>query len=251
MLDQESEDTRVAHDAATLLTVEGVESGYGDLQVLSDIHLEVAAGERIVMLGPNGAGKTTLLKTIVGLLPCWRGEIRWEGQRIDHRAVEARIQHGLAFVSEGGVIPDLSVEENLRIGAYFLPRARMAGHMATVYEKFPVLKEKRRQLGRSLSGGQRKLLAVAKALMSQPKLIVMDEPSAGLSPLFVSEVIAMLQRFHEEEHLGLLIAEQNVKFLDLADRVHVLDGGRLQPSRTVEELHADDAIRHAYFGLQI
>ena len=153
-------------------------------------------------------------------------------------------------MSESGVIAGLTVEENLRIGGYYLPRLVQTQQLEKMYEQFPDLKQKRKNAGGSLSGGQRKMLGVAKALMSQPRLLVMDEPSAGLSPLFVKEVIDFLVKSTEEANLSLLIAEQNVKFLEIADRVYVLDGGKITFSGTVLELVANDAVKRAYFGLE-
>jgi len=159
-----------------------------------------------------------------------------------------RIRQGLGFVTETGIITNLTVEENLRVGGYHLSRPVLHRRMAELLEEFPDLRAKRKELASSLSGGQRKMLAVAKALMGHPRILLMDEPSAGLSPLFVKEVIALLKA-HRGPELGLLIAEQNVKFLEIATRVFVLDGGRIRFNGTVEELEHNDAVRQAYFGL--
>ena len=235
---------------AELLTAEGICSGYGQVQVLWGAGLRVAAGERVVLLGANGAGKTTLLKVLVRLMPAWDGKVMLEGADITGQRTDRRVRAGLAYMSELGVFPGLTIAENLRIGGQFVPRAALARRIEELFDLFPDLAAKRRALAGSLSGGQRKMLGIAKALAAGPRLLVMDEPSAGLSPLFVQQVIAVLGRFRAEgAGLAMLIAEQNVAFLDLAERVYTLEGGRVRFSGTVAELHADDALHRAYFGL--
>ena len=235
--------------AAPLLDAEGLESGYGRVQVLWGAGLAVHARETVVLLGANGAGKTTLLKVIMGLLPAWRGTIRFDGAEITGLRTDHRVRLGMVYMSETAGFPGLTIEENIRIGAQFLGARAASRRAEELYQIFPVLAEKKRALASSLSGGQRKMLGVAKALAGNPRLLVMDEPSAGLSPLFVKEVIQVLARFREQG-LALLIAEQNVKFLELADRVYTLDGGRIGFAGTVPEMHANDALRRAYFGLR-
>lgn len=235
---------------AELLTAEGICSGYGQVQVLWGAGLRVAAGERVVLLGANGAGKTTLLKVLVGLMPAWEGSVRLDGADITGQRTDRRVRAGLAYMSELGVFPGLTIAENLRIGGQFVPRAALSRRIEELFDLFPDLAAKRRALAGSLSGGQRKMLGIAKALAARPRLLVMDEPSAGLSPLFVQQVIAVLGRFRAEgAGLAMLIAEQNVAFLDLAERVYTLEGGRVRFSGTVAELHADDALHRAYLGL--
>ncbi len=234
----------------TLLEATAINTGYGQLQVLWDNEIIVGKSERVVLLGANGAGKTTLLKAIMGLIPLWSGSIVFDGDHLEKKRTDERFQSGVSYMSEMGVIAGLTVEENLLIGGYYLNKQAQKQQLEKMYEQFPDLKQKRKNAGGSLSGGQRKMLGVAKALMSQPKLLVMDEPSAGLSPLFVKEVIDFLIKSTEESNLSLLIAEQNVKFLEIADRVYVLDGGRITFSGTVLELVANDAVKRAYFGLE-
>ncbi len=234
----------------TLLEATAINTGYGQLQVLWDTEIIVGKSERVVLLGANGAGKTTLLKAIMGLIPLWSGSIVFDGDHLEKKRTDERFQSGVSYMSEMGVIAGLTVEENLLIGGYYLNKQAQKQQLEKMYEQFPDLKQKRKNAGGSLSGGQRKMLGVAKALMSQPKLLVMDEPSAGLSPLFVKEVIDFLIKSTEESNLSLLIAEQNVKFLEIADRVYVLDGGRITFSGTVLELVANDAVKRAYFGLE-
>jgi branched-chain amino acid transport system ATP-binding protein len=236
-------------EAGALLEAAGIEAGYGRVQVLWGVDLDVHAQESVVLLGANGAGKTTLLRTIMGLIPAWSGTIRFAGEDATHLRTDHRVRRGISYMSEIGAFPGLTIEENLRIGGQFLPRSEIRARTAELYHVFPALAEKRRQLASSLSGGQRKMLGIAKALAGQPKLVVMDEPSAGLSPLFVKEVIRVLGQFRGQG-LALLIAEQNVKFLELADRVYTLDGGRIGFAGTVAAMHENDAVMRAYFGLK-
>ena len=232
-----------------LLEADALEGGYGRVQVLWGAGLSVHARESVVLLGANGAGKTTLLKVVMGLLPAWRGSIRFEGADITGLRTDHRVRRGMVYMSETAGFPGLTIEENIRIGAQFLSAREASRRARELYEIFPALAEKKRALASSLSGGQRKMLGVAKALAANPRLLVMDEPSAGLSPLFVKEVIQVLARFRAEG-LALLIAEQNVKFLELADRVYTLDAGRIGFAGTVPQMHANDALRRAYFGLR-
>lgn len=234
--------------AETLLAAQGIEAGYGKVQVLWQAGIDVAAGESVVLLGANGAGKSTLLRVLLGLMPAWGGTITLAGEDITTLRTDRRVRRGMAYMSEMGVFTGLSIDENIRIGGQFADRRVLTGRMEELYATFPDLAGRKRALAGSLSGGQRKMLGIAKALAAGPRVLVMDEPSAGLSPLFVSQVIAVLGRFRTTG-LALLIAEQNVAFLDLADRVFTLEGGRVGFQGTVEALHADDALNRAYFGL--
>lgn len=231
-----------------LLDLQGVESGYGLMQILWGIDLEVLAGETVLLLGANSAGKTTLLKTIIGLLPCWRGTITFEGRALNTLSADHRIRCGIAFMSELGVFPTLSVEENIRLGGYFLSDREVRKRSERLFELFPDLAERRRSLAAALSGGQRKMLGIAKVLVSEPKLLLMDEPSSGLAPVFVKQVVDVLSTMIGTG-TSLLIAEQNVAFLTLADRGFLIDHGRVKLSGTRAELEASDAVRDAYFGL--
>ncbi len=231
-----------------LLAVSDLAGGYGPLQVLWDIALTVGRGESVVLLGPNGAGKTTLLKTLIGLQPFRQGEVVFRGRRIERLRTDRRIRLGISFMTETGVFTDLSVEENLSLGGYYLRRDVVRTRSEELLRLFPDLAMHRRHPAGALSGGQRKMLGVAKALMASPRLLIMDEPSSGLSPRFVGEVIRMLVRFRTAG-VSLLIAEQNVKFLEIADRAYVLDGGRISYQGTVEELRSNRVLQEAYFGL--
>src|ERR1700727_1227946 len=228
-------------EATSWLTAQGVDAGYGTMQVLWGVDLDVRAGETVLLLGTNGAGKTTFLKSLVGLIEARHGSIRLGGEDV------ARMRLGMTYMSELAVFPDLSIEENIRIGAQALGHANP--RIDDLYDTFPVLRDKRRAPASSLSGGQRKMLGIAKALAAEPRLLVMDEPSAGLSPLFVKEVIRILSDLRGRG-LALLIAEQNIGFLEVATRVFVLEGGRIRFSGTVAEMTDNEALRRAYFGLK-
>lgn len=231
-----------------LLRTDALETGYGTMQVLWGVDLAVNAGETVVLLGSNGAGKTTFMRCLIGLLPTRGGRVTLAGEDVTRLSTRARVERGMSFMSELGVFPDLSVAENIDLGALFVPGARAKQRAGELYELFPVLKEKRRQAASGLSGGQRKMLGIAKALAADPKLLVMDEPSAGLSPLFVATVIRSLAECRTTG-VSLLIAEQNVKFLELGDRVYTMEGGRIRFGGTPDAMRADDALRRAYFGL--
>ena len=233
---------------ATLLEVQGVETGYGPLQILWGIDLTVSAGETVLLLGANSAGKTTLLRTLIGLLPSWRGTIHFDGERIDGFAPDQRIRRGIAFMSELGVFPTLSIDENIALGGYFLPDAQVRRRRDHLFQVFPDLAAKRRDAAGSLSGGQRKMLGIAKVLVAEPRLLLMDEPSSGLAPVFVKQVIDVLKT-SIGGGTSLLIAEQNVAFLALADRGYLIDHGKVKLSGTRTELQTSSAVRETYFGL--
>ncbi len=219
------------------------------MQVLWGVDLLVREQESVVLLGATGAGKTTLLKALIGLVDVWAGRIDFAGENITRLRADQRVRRGIVYMSETSGFPSLTIEENVLIGAQFLPKNRVRARINELYAVFPALAERRRALASSLSGGQRKMLGIAKALAGNPRVLVMDEPSAGLSPLYVKEVIGVLAPFREKQ-LALLIAEQNVKFLELADRVYTLDNGRIGFSGTVAAMHENDALRRAYFGLK-
>ena len=232
----------------SLLKLNQVESGYGQLQILWGVDLDVQAGETVLLLGSNSAGKSTLLRTLIGLLPCWRGSIDFDGQPLQTLPTHERIKRGIGYMSELAVFPDLSIDENMRLGGYFLGRAEVRRRRAELFELFPDLAAKRRDLASSLSGGQRKMLGIAKVLISKPKLLLMDEPSSGLAPVFVKQVIEAL-RSAIGGGTALLLAEQDIAFLSLADRGFLIEGGRVKLSGTRSELENSEAVREAYFGL--
>ncbi len=236
-------------DAAPLMKATGIDAGYGTMQVLWGVDLDVRAGETVLLLGANGAGKTTFLKSLVGLIDAWHGRFDLASEDVTRMRSSDRMRLGMTYMSELAVFPDLSIEENIRVGAQALGHADPAARVEELYRIFPVLRDKRRAPASSLSGGQRKMLGIAKALAAEPRLLVMDEPSAGLSPLFVKEVIRILSDLRGHG-LALLIAEQNIGFLEVATRVFVLEGGRIRFSGTVAEMTDNEALRRAYFGLK-
>ena len=236
-------------ETSSLLHVTGLDAGYGTMQVLWGVDLDVKPGETVLLLGANGAGKTTFLKTLVGLIETRQGHIALGGKDVTRMRSSDRMRLGMTYMSELAVFPDLSIEENLKVGAQALGHANPGARAEELYGIFPVLRDKRRNPASSLSGGQRKMLGIAKALAAEPKLLVMDEPSAGSSPLFVKEVIRVLADL-SGHGLALLIAEQNIGFLEVATRVFVLEGGRIRFSGTVAEMTDNEALRRAYFGLK-
>jgi branched-chain amino acid transport system ATP-binding protein len=232
-----------------LLHAERINAGYGTMQVLWGVDLDVRPGETVLLLGANGAGKTTFLKTLVGLLEARQGKIVLGGEDVTRTRSSDRMRRGMTYMSELAVFPDLTIEENIRIGAQALGHRSPNARLEELYGVFPVLRDKRRDAASSLSGGQRKMLGMAKALAADPKLLVLDEPSAGLSPLFVKEVIHILAGLRDRG-IALLVAEQNIGFLEVATRVFVLEGGRIRFSGTVAEMTDNEALRRAYFGLK-
>jgi branched-chain amino acid transport system ATP-binding protein len=236
-------------EAGPLLEATRLDAGYGTMQVLWGVDLDVRPGETVLLLGANGAGKTTFLKSLVGLVEPRLGSIKLAGEDITHLRSSDRMKLGMTYMSELAVFPDLSIEENIRVGAQALGHPNPGARVDELYRLFPVLRDKRRDAASSLSGGQRKMLGIAKALAAEPKLLVMDEPSAGLSPLLVREVIRIVSDLRAHG-IALLIAEQNIGFLEVATRVFVLEGGRIRFSGTVAEMSGNEELHRAYFGLK-
>jgi branched-chain amino acid transport system ATP-binding protein len=234
-----------------VLSLQNVAAGYGTFQALFDVSLEVEAGEAVAVIGPNGAGKTTLLRVISKLIEPGGGEVRMDGQLLNTMAAHQVIEQGIAHVPENRrLFPRLTVEENLRIGA-FTPaaRARFAERLAYAYELFPRLQERRDQLAGTLSGGEQQMCAIGRGLMSGPKLLLLDEPSAGLAPVVVQQVFELVRRLRAEG-FTVLIVEQNVQqVLRVVDRAYLLETGQIKSSGPAAELLASDDIRRAYIGL--
>jgi branched-chain amino acid transport system ATP-binding protein len=234
-----------------VLTLEHVAAGYGTFQALFDVSLDVQPGEAVAVIGPNGAGKTTLLRVISKLIEVSAGEIRLEGALLNAVPAHRVIELGVAHVPENRrLFPRLSVEENLRIGAYPpAARARFADRLAYVFELFPRLRERRTQLAGTLSGGEQQMCAIGRGLMSGPKLLLLDEPSAGLAPVIVQQVFELVQRIRAEG-FTVLIVEQNIRqVLQVVDRAYLLETGQIKLAGTAAELLASDDIRRAYIGL--
>jgi len=234
-----------------MLEIDGLDHAYGRHRALRDVAIRVRAGEVVAILGANGAGKTTLLNAVAGLLRPSGGSIRYRGNELIGLAAHRIVEQGIAHVPENRrLFPRLTVEDNLRIGAY-LPRARRqcAEQLDRVYKLFPRLKDRRKQLAGTLSGGEQQMCAIGRALMSDPKLLLMDEPSAGLAPLVVAQVFDLVHRIRAEG-LTVLIVEQNVQqVLDVVDRAYLLEVGRIKLAGTSAELKGNDFIRKSYMGL--
>lgn len=234
----------------SMLRVEGLTAGYGPIAVLHGIDLEVAEGELVVILGANGAGKTTTLRAVSGLISR-QGTIEVQGQNVTKASPDSIVRAGVAQVPQGrGTFPELSVEDNLLAGAYVRhDHAAVQDDMNKWFEVFPRLAERRSQRAGSLSGGEQQMLAIARALMSRPKLLLCDEPSLGLAPLITQELFAVLERLNRDEGLSVLLVEQNVNLaMHIASRVYLLETGRIVASGSAAELSADDTIRKAYLG---
>ncbi len=237
--------------AAPLLEVKDIEVAYGDVQVLFGVSLEVHEGEIVTLLGSNGAGKTTTLRAIAGVRPPRNGVIRFRGQDLSLVAASARPALGIALVPEGRELwPQLTVRENLELGAFGKGvRPRMRQNLEKVESLFPRLAERSGQLAGSLSGGEQQMCAIGRALMSEPRLLMLDEPSLGLAPIMVDQVFRTVERLHREG-MTIVLVEQNLKkALELAHRGYVIETGRLTISGTSAELSSNDAIRAAYLGL--
>ena len=237
--------------AQPLLRIDGLSAGYGAFQVLFDVSLEVKAGESVAVIGPNGAGKTTLLRAISKLIEPTAGQLHMAGQRYDGRPAHEVISLGIAQVPEGRrLFPRLTVEDNLRMGA-FLPaaRAHFAQRLEMVYALFPRMKERRAQLAGTMSGGEQQMCAIGRALMSGPKLLLLDEPSAGLAPVVVQSIFEVVRKMSAEGYT-VLIVEQNIQqVLKVVDRGYLLETGRIHASGASAELLANDSVRRAYLGV--
>ena len=235
-----------------MLSLVDVSAGYGSFRALFGVSLEVAAGETVGVIGPNGAGKTTLMRVISGLVAAFGGGISLDGRSILGIPAHRIVARGIAHVPENRrLFPKLSVEDNLRIGA-FVPKARahFAEQLAWVYELFPRLQERRAQPAGTLSGGEQQMCAIGRALMSDPKLLLLDEPSAGLAPVVVQQVFELVKRIRASGGLTVLIVEQNVQqVLRVVDRAYLLEAGTIRASGRSDEMLASDTIREAYLGV--
>ncbi len=233
-----------------MLEINDLNVFYGAIHALKGISLTVADGELVSLIGANGAGKTTTLHAISGLLPVASGSILLDGTDLQKVPANTIIGLGMAHVPEGRhVFARMTVEENLRMGAYILrDQKQIAENLERVYGHFPRLKERRRQLAGTLSGGEQQMLATGRALMTDPKIVLMDEPSMGLSPLLVKEIFAIIQQLHESG-ITILLVEQNAKMaLAVSDRAYVLETGTISMEGPAAELAADDRVRKAYLG---
>jgi branched-chain amino acid transport system ATP-binding protein len=235
-----------------MLSIEGLKVAYGHVEALRGIDLEVRHGEITAIIGSNGAGKTSTLMAISGLAPITAGEIRFEGQSISRRRPHAITRLGITHILEGRqLFSDQTVEDNLLLGGYTrLPRdrARVATLMEREMARFPILRERRSQLAGTLSGGEQQMLAIARGLMSEPRLVLMDEPSMGLAPLVVKEIVSTIRTLREEGATIILVEQMAAVALRLADRAYVLENGRVKLSGTGAELARTPEVRRAYLG---
>ena len=233
-----------------LLEASNLHASYGQTHVLHGISFSMEEGTITTLLGANGAGKTTTLRALCGMVRT-QGEIRFGGARIDGRATEDIVRLGIAHVPDGrGTFANLTTEENLRLGAYTRrDRDAVETDLERVYGYFPRLKERRLQQAGTLSGGEQQMLAVSRALMLRPKLMLLDEPSFGLAPLIVKELFGILKAVNEKEHVSMLVVEQNAAMaLDLADQAYLIETGRIVLSGAAQDIKSDDAVRRSYLG---
>ncbi len=234
-----------------MLEIKDLDVFYGEFQALFDVSLKISEGETVITVGPNGAGKSTLLKTISGLLQPRKGSITFLGQKINGLPAHEIVELGIAHVPEGGrLFPQLTVLENLKVGSY-LKKSRKDFPLALkeIYKLFPILDERKRQLADTLSGGERQMLAIARCLMSKPKLILLDEPSSGLAPRVVSRVFEFVHQIKSQGY-AILMVEQNVrKALQLADRAYLMESGRMVKEGTKQTFMEDPYIKKVYIGL--
>lgn len=233
-----------------LLSVRGLRSGYGAVEVLRGIDLEVGAGEIVALLGSNGAGKTTFNHTVSALIRARSGSITFDGCDTTHAHYRDVVRLGLIHVPEGRkIFPNLTVRENLELGSFARAGRHRAVNLERVFSIFPRLRERNGQLAGTMSGGEQQMLAIGRGLMSEPRLLILDEPSLGLSPKLVEELFELIGRLHKEG-LAILLVEQNVaQSLEIAQRAYVLENGSIQFSGTSAELLATDGLRQAYLGV--
>jgi len=236
-----------------LLKVDEIYVGYGTVEVLNGMSMDVRQGELVTLLGSNGAGKSTLVKTISGFLRPQKGAIEFNGSRIDHLEADAIARLGLSHCPEGrSLFIDLTVADNLKLGAYVFKKDenKVRTRLERIYNLFPILKERRKQKAGTLSGGQQQMVAIGRALMAQPKLLILDEPSLGLAPLIIEKLFQTVRDILNEEGIAVLLVEQNaVKSLEIADRGYVIESGRVVLSGSKSELYGNEEVRRAYLGI--
>lgn len=233
-----------------MLSIKDLQVYYGVIQAIKGISFEVNEGEIIALIGANGAGKTTILHTVSGLIPAKSGSVQFEGKELTKTAPHKIVQMGMAHVPEGRrVFQELTVFENLKLGAYTRKdKAEIDRSLKMVYERFPRLEERKKQVAGTLSGGEQQMLAMGRALMSSPKIILMDEPSMGLSPLLVSEIFDIIKSINESGTTVLLVEQNAKKALSIADRAYVLETGNIVLEGGAKDLMNDDSIKKAYLG---
>ena len=237
--------------AEALLELQGVAAHYGRIQALSGVSLQVPDKAIVALLGSNGAGKTTTLNVISSIVPCSAGQVRLAGERVDRLGSDELVRRGVVQVPEGRqVFRDMSVRENLELGAYLRrDRGAVRGDLDTVYATFPRLAERRQQMAATLSGGEQQMLAIGRAMMGRPRLMLFDEPSMGLSPLLVQQMFQTIARLHREQGMTILLVEQNVQLaLAVASYGYILENGEISLQGPAAQLAGDEAVRRAYLG---
>jgi branched-chain amino acid transport system ATP-binding protein len=235
-----------------MLRVDGIDVAYGDVQVLKNVHLEVQEKELVAVIGANGAGKTTLINTISGVLKPQRGAITFQGKRISSYPANRVVAEGIVQVPEGRLLfPEMTVRENLEMGGYLLKKRQMVQErLDSVYELFPRLAEREKQAAGTMSGGEQQMVAIGRALMSDPKLIMFDEPSLGLAPKLVQSIFEMVLRINKELGITILLVEQNVQHsCQISDRAVVVENGEVVLEGTGAEMLENEHVRRAYLGL--
>ncbi|VEF49845.1 ABC transporter-like protein [Bacillus freudenreichii] len=232
-----------------MLKVTGVSTFYDNIQALKEINLEVEQGSIVTILGANGAGKTTTMKTVAGLLKPRAGKIEFLGEDVTKLRPDQLLRRGLALVPEGrGILSNMTVLENLEMGAYHRKDSGVAADLEMVMDRFPILRERKSQLGGTMSGGQQQMLAIARAIMSKPKLLLLDEPSMGLAPLIVAEIFKIIKEINESGTTVLLVEQNARQALRIADYGYVLESGRVVTNGPAQELLSDERIKAAYLG---
>ena len=236
--------------AEPLLSIQGLKTGYGATEVLRGIDMAVQDGEIVTVLGSNGVGKTTLNKVLSGVLPSWAGEIRFAGRRIDGRSAARIVEEGLIQVPEGRrIFPNLSIRENLELGSYRRGKPNRARNLERIFATFPRLKEREAQLAGTLSGGEQQMLAIGRGMMAEPLLLILDEPSLGLSPLVVEEMFGLIRTLNTGG-LAILLVEQNVvQSLEVARRAYILENGVFALSGPSDAIARDPELKRTYLGL--
>jgi len=233
----------------TMLSVQGLRAGYGKIEVLHDVSIGVAQGQIVTLIGANGAGKTTLLKTVSGLIRPTGGAIDFEGQSLVRRAAHRIVQLGISHVPEGrAILKRMTVFDNLRMGAYVRRDSEIESDIAAVFARFPALAERRAQLAATLSGGEQQMLAIGRALVARPRLLLLDEPSLGLAPKFVTRILQTLTDLKREGKTILLVEQNARKALQIADFGYVMERGRIVLSGTGESLLNDPQVQRTYLG---
>ena len=233
----------------SILHVEDLTAAYGEIVAFRDVSLDVRQGEMVTLIGANGAGKTSLLSTIAGIIKPKKGKIDFHGKAIHHLPVYQIVQMGISWVQEGrAIFKRIKIEENLKVGAYLRDKKAMVSDMEWIFRRFPILKNRRSQLAGTLSGGEQQMLAIARALMSRPKLMLLDEPSLGLAPLVVQNIYEIISELQRGE-ITILLVEQNARIaLKTADRGYLMETGRIVLKGTARELMTESRVQEAYLG---